>query len=288
MSRWWRAYDDAVDDAKLLLLPSDKHRWGWFCLMCLASAHGGAIPEINVVAVKLRISTVKAAELITALVKAGLIDESEAGFAPHNWSTRQYRSDVTDPTNAERQKRFRNSKRNAVTTVTVTPTRVREQITETETEKKDSRAVVPTRPDDFDEFWKAYPKREGANPKAPARKAFFAALKAGAMAAEIIAGARACAARDRDKIGTPFIPQAVKWLRDRRWEDYAATGPPGSDQPAWMKPPPGAVSYLDKMRTNGNGATLGTEIRNDPGLGKSGADNAAELPLPGGGALRAS
>ena len=88
-----------------------------------------------------------------------------------------------------------------------------------------NRAVaVATRPgaDAFEDFWKAYPKRQGANPKAPAQKLFAAALKAGADPQAIVAGARRCAEQDRDKIGTPYIPQAVTWLRDRRWEDYAA------------------------------------------------------------------
>lgn len=99
-------------------------------------------------------------------------------------------------------------------------------------EKKDTRAVAvaprPTVADPFDEFWKAYPRRDGANPKAPARKLFLAALKGGADAPAIIEGARRCAIVEHEKIGTPYIPQAVKWLRDRRWEDYAA-GPPAAN-----------------------------------------------------------
>jgi uncharacterized protein YdaU (DUF1376 family) len=96
----------------------------------------------------------------------------------------------------------------------------------TEEEKIESCAVAKaTRPRhsvEFEEFWKAYPRRQGANPKTPAFKAFDAAVKSGADPALIIAGASRCAIADRDKIGTQFIPQAVKWLKDRRWEDYTA------------------------------------------------------------------
>lgn len=84
-----------------------------------------------------------------------------------------------------------------------------------------AKATPPTN-EQFDDFWKSYPKRRGENPKAPARKLFDAAVKGGADPQEIVAGVKAAAARHRDKIGTEFIPQAVKWLRDRRWEDYAA------------------------------------------------------------------
>ena len=94
-----------------------------------------------------------------------------------------------------------------------------------------NRAVAhATRPnrDGFEDFWKAYPKRRGANPKAPAHKLFAAALKAGTDPQDIIAGAQRCAEQDRDKIGTQFIPQAVTWLRDRRWEDYARAAQEGA------------------------------------------------------------
>jgi len=79
-----------------------------------------------------------------------------------------------------------------------------------------------TRPrnNDFEVFWNSYPRRQGANPKAPAEKLFLAAVKAGADPLQMIHGARLCAAMESGKIGTEFIPQAVKWLRDRRWEDY--------------------------------------------------------------------
>jgi uncharacterized protein YdaU (DUF1376 family) len=102
----------------------------------------------------------------------------------------------------------------------------------TKEEKIESCAVAKaTRPKhsiDFEEFWKSYPRRQGANPKTPAFKAFDAVVKSGTDPAAIIAGARRCAIADRDKIGTPFIPQAVKWLRDRRWEDYPGEINPSS------------------------------------------------------------
>lgn len=93
--------------------------------------------------------------------------------------------------------------------------------------EKDIRPVAnATRsPSRFEEFWKAYPKRDGDNPKAPARKAFDAAVKQGVDPNAIISGVRAACAKNRSKIGTPYIPQAVKWLRDRRWEDYQSVEP---------------------------------------------------------------
>jgi len=142
MGHWWRAHDEAIDDAKLLLLPSDRHRWGWFCLMCLASAYGGVLPPIDVVALKLRTSKQKANEMLAVLVGAVLLDEIEPGkFVPHNWAERQFKSDVTDPTAVTRMRNYRNRKRNG--TVTVTATRDREQ----NTEKEKDAAAPPSSPE---------------------------------------------------------------------------------------------------------------------------------------------
>lgn len=117
MSRWWRAYDEALHDPKLLALSDKMHRV-WFQLLCVASKHGGTLPAMSIIALELRLSTHKAAEYITALVMAGLIDKMETGaFAPHNWPKRQFQSDVS----TDRVKRFRKHKRNVSSAVSETP-----------------------------------------------------------------------------------------------------------------------------------------------------------------------
>lgn len=75
----------------------------------------------------------------------------------------------------------------------------------------------------FDDFWKEYPKREGDNPRKPAEKKFNALVKTGVDPELIIAGARqaSSAARTRGDYGSRFIPQAIKWLNDQRFQDYA-------------------------------------------------------------------
>lgn len=74
--------------------------------------------------------------------------------------------------------------------------------------------------DKFEAAWQAYPRRDGGNPKAPAAKLFRAAVKAGDDPDEIIEGIKRFAVAEQRNIGTPYIPQMVKWLRDRRWLDY--------------------------------------------------------------------
>jgi hypothetical protein len=106
----------------------------------------------------------------------------------------------------------------------------KEEETQVKTETDIRAVAIATRPHDrFEEFWKAYPRRDGANPKAPARKKFFAFVKSGVDPGDIIDGLRGygaeCAAKNQ--IGTPYVAQAMTWLSQERWNDYRA--PPGDD-----------------------------------------------------------
>jgi hypothetical protein len=134
VNHWWRAYNEAVNDPKLQLI-SDALFRAWFNLMCIASGNDGKLPPIADIAFTLRMKTDKAAQILTQLYKAGLLDKTETGFTPHNWNGRQYKSDVS----TERVKRFRNGKRNVSSAVTETP-----PDTELDTEDRigDARASV--------------------------------------------------------------------------------------------------------------------------------------------------
>lgn len=170
MSRWWRAEDSSIDHPKLLRLSDAMHR-AWYTLMCIASANGGSLPPTADIALRLRMKPAKVAEWITTLVAGGLFDEVGGVFCPHNWDKRQYKSDVTDPTAAERMKRYRDRKRNerndAVTEIRP------DTDTDTDTEKKkETRAsalIDDGWPKDFrEQFWNRYPNKVG-KPKALAK-----------------------------------------------------------------------------------------------------------------------
>jgi hypothetical protein len=215
MSRWFRFYDEALNDPKILKLPDDLFRI-WVGLLCVASKNEGNFPPISVVALLIRLKPKKAQEAIEKLITAGLIDTGEGDSHPHNWSGRQYKSDVS----TERVKRFRNGK--------VTPPDT-DTDTDTDTEKKKdigtvAKATRPAFDQKFNEFWKAYPSRgKASNPRKPARELFEKHLKNGIDPDEIIAGARKGIGTNSDKAGTEFVPQAVKWLRDERWRDSASS-----------------------------------------------------------------
>jgi hypothetical protein len=96
-------------------------------MLCMASKNNGMLPALDDIAIQLRVTAAKATEIIACLVKATLLDKTETGFAPHNWSGRQYKSDVS----TDRVKRFRNAKRNVSETTSERP-----QITDTETDDR--------------------------------------------------------------------------------------------------------------------------------------------------------
>lgn len=90
---------------------------------------------------------------------------------------------------------------------------------------KDMLASLAVRaPSRFEDFWKAYPRREGANPRKPAESKFNALVKSGADPEMMIAAARQLSQAESAKgnIGTRFIPMASTWLNQQRWADHAA------------------------------------------------------------------
>lgn len=76
----------------------------------------------------------------------------------------------------------------------------------------------------FAEFWLAYPRRDGPNPRKPAEQRFSSLVKAGVDPGMMIEAAKKLAVDEaaRGNVGTRFIPQAVTWLNQQRWADHAA------------------------------------------------------------------
>lgn len=75
--------------------------------------------------------------------------------------------------------------------------------------------------DDFDAFWKAYPRKQG---KGAARKAWLKAKPNLATVLAAIASQRKSDQWVRD--GGQFIPQPATWLNQERWEDQPTEVPP--------------------------------------------------------------
>jgi hypothetical protein len=134
MTRWFRVYEDLVDDPKVQRLDPSLFK-ALINLWCLTSANRGVLPPIEEIAFKLRMKPQKAQRVLDALKADGLFEDDETGTHPHNWAGRQYKSDVEDPTAAERMRRHRNRQRNDGVTRSVTS---RSPETDTEAEKTPS------------------------------------------------------------------------------------------------------------------------------------------------------
>jgi hypothetical protein len=108
MSRWFRFYDDAINDPKVLRLSDRMHRV-WIGLLCVASKSDGKLPSMEDCALMLRLPPERMAETLASLVGAGLLERDGTILSPHKWGERQYKSDVS----TERVKRFRQRPRSA-------------------------------------------------------------------------------------------------------------------------------------------------------------------------------
>lgn len=135
MSRWFRVYDDIINDPKILKLPEES-RWHWVALLCVASKNDGVLPSTEDVAISLRVKTAAAAVIIANLKNAGLLDLADGRYVPHNWGKRQFKSDTSN----ERVKRYRERKCNVTETVTVTPPDTDTETEQIQTEAKASDA----------------------------------------------------------------------------------------------------------------------------------------------------
>ncbi len=108
---WFRLYSEMVDNDKVRLLAFED-RWHFVALLCCKAqgvfSHNPATLDRRI-AVKLGLSLTATEEVKRRLIEADLIGKD---WHPKNWDERQFLSD-SDPTNADRQKRHRDKKKQA-------------------------------------------------------------------------------------------------------------------------------------------------------------------------------
>jgi hypothetical protein len=80
----------------------------------------------------------------------------------------------------------------------------------------------------FEEFWCAFPRRDGANPRQPAERKFAELVRAGVAPARMIAAAKRLAAEHAagNTAGTRFVPQALTFLAQQRFADEPPAAAP--------------------------------------------------------------
>lgn len=127
MALWFRFYSDAMRHPKVAKLTDAEFRL-WVELLAVASDNDGLIPPLSDLKHVLKRRLDHLSRGLEGLLKASLIDPLDAGYEPHGWSKRQYKSD----TSTDRVKKFREK-----CNVSVTPPET-EPDTETEPEEEDS------------------------------------------------------------------------------------------------------------------------------------------------------
>jgi hypothetical protein len=105
---WFRMYAEFCTDPKIQFLSEALQRRYVFALCVTCNGELEKVTDEEL-AFAMRITPEEWAETKKVFIEKGLFT---AEGRVKNWEKRQYKSDVADPTNKERQQRYRNGKRN--------------------------------------------------------------------------------------------------------------------------------------------------------------------------------
>lgn len=114
MSRWFRLYDEMLDDPKVQRLHPALFKV-LVNLWCVASRHDGLLPTAADMSFSLRMTEDETFRAVSKLADAGFIDTDTATGEqrPHGWDKRQFRSDVsTDRVRSHRKRQKTEDKPN--------------------------------------------------------------------------------------------------------------------------------------------------------------------------------
>ena len=225
---WFRLYAEIANDPKVLVL-TEALRWRYVALLCLRCNDQYENTPDDEIALALRITEEEWQETKQAFIKRRLL---EPDGSIHSWENRQFISDIQDPTAAERQKRYRDKKRDE-RNATVT-SRPPESDTDTEKDSCASQAKRDDSMQSFPTFWGAYPKKKI---KGDAEKAWKSIKPDADLQAKILEAVEVAKRGDGwRKEGGKYIPYPASWLRAKGWEDEtAAPVAQVFDVNAWMR-----------------------------------------------------
>jgi hypothetical protein len=196
-------HSKAEGTAKLVL-------WG------IANHHSdaGAWPSIATLAKYAKVSERRVQQIIRDLEKLGeIVIEEQGGFGTSQYKTNRYHILIQCPADCDGSLNHKTGvKSGAVRGEIQRPSGVKPISPEPNKEPNKNQYVQS---EQFDEFWKEYPRKEG---KKAAFKAFRSALSR-AKFEDILAGVIAYRGSDRVKRG--YIKLPAGWLNEDLWEDAA-------------------------------------------------------------------
>lgn len=211
--RWFRLYTDILDDPKCNVsnMPDETFRT-FIMLMAYASElekDGKIFPE-NDPAWRLRISQSDLEKHLSTLLLLEIIELKKGIISFKNWDKRQFASDNS----TERVKRFRNGQRNVSVTADETPPET-ESETESESETEGVKHLTPS--EQFDLFWKQYPRKEKKKNALEAWSKLKLNNEQFFQVSAALAKQKMSDQWTRD--GGKYIPHPTTWINGRRWED---------------------------------------------------------------------
>jgi hypothetical protein len=214
---WFRLYSELLEDPKVQTLPPDlfKH---WINLLCLASKNEGLLPPPADISFALRLSAGTTTDVLSKLLKAGLLERKSGIYQPHNWNKRQYKSDVsTDRVRAFRE-RFRNVSGLDSETVSAAVSETRSDTdSDTEDRSESNPPIVPPLGDGFEDFWKSYPRKIG---KGAAKRVWERIHPVNGLREKIAAAVAEAKMSDQwRRDNGQYIPHPSTWLNQGRWDD---------------------------------------------------------------------
>lgn len=229
MSRWFRWYEGTSEDGKFRLVArlsrvTVRDAIALWAFMLEDAAHlthrGVCNRDEDFMASILDFEDGVVESILEAMETAGMISVGAGAITICNWGKRQFEGDA-DPTAAERQARKRARDKEATQTSNAPVTRDSrppETDTETNTEKKEDRPkrVRTLCSDDFEIFWKAYPRTPNMS-KSEAWKAWQRLSDEDRIAAT--AAVSKYIAFLRSKTDHPTV-HACRFLSQRRFDGF--------------------------------------------------------------------
>lgn len=127
---WIRLYTEVVTDPKVQRLNGPLFKF-WINCLCLAGMFDGEVPTVDDLVWRLHLERRQVVRWVDDLRKAGVIETENGCIKPHNWTGRQYVSDLSN----ERVRKYREKVRNVTCNASETPS---EADTETDTEAENT------------------------------------------------------------------------------------------------------------------------------------------------------
>jgi hypothetical protein len=175
----------------------------------------GAWPSIATLAKYAQVSERRVQQIIRDLARIGEIAiEEQGGLGQHQYKTNRYHILIQCPADCDGSLNHKTGvKSGAVRGEIQSPSGVKPVSPEPNKELNNNLSLIS---EQFDEFWKEYPRKEG---KKPAFKAFRSALSR-AKFEDILAGVIAYKQSERVRKG--YIKLPAGWLNEDLWEDAAS------------------------------------------------------------------